>query len=221
MFILLSTSKVPNTKHHKNDTSPHSSLLIELKRITVICTRVIGNLQYWHQGLSYVITKKNPVTKCYPVRFDLTAQVQQERIPVGCVLPAAVAIGGGGAGQFPLNFPLGCPSTWVWAWTKSLSTSPLCVGLDQIPLNFPLGSGPGPDPPQLPPWLWAWTRSPSTSPLVVGLEPALWDQGPPQDQAPPLDQAPPQDQASPLPVDRILDTGFLKYYFAPNFVCGR
>ena len=46
LFILLSTSKVPNTKHHKNDTSPHSSLLIELKRITVICTRVIGNWQY-------------------------------------------------------------------------------------------------------------------------------------------------------------------------------
>ena len=39
---------------------------------------------------------------------------------------------------------------WVWAWTRSLSTSPLGVGLDQIPLNFPLRWGSGPDPPQLP-----------------------------------------------------------------------
>ena len=58
----------------------------------------------------------------------------------------------------------------VWAWTRSPSTSPLGVGLDQIPLNFPLGCGPGPDPPQLPPWVWAWTRPPSTSPLGVGLD---------------------------------------------------
>ena len=59
---------------------------------------------------------------------------------------------------------------WVWSWTRSPSTSPLGVGLDQIPLNFPLGCGPGPDPPQLPPWVWAWTKSPSTSPLGVGLD---------------------------------------------------
>ena len=45
---------------------------------------------------------------------------------------------------------------WVWAWTRSPSTSPLGVGLDQIPLNFPLGCGPGQDPPKLTPWLWAW-----------------------------------------------------------------
>ena len=54
--------------------------------------------------------------------------------------------------------------------TRSPSTSPLAVGLDQIPLNFPLSCGPWPDPPQFPPWLWAWTRSPYTSPLAVGLE---------------------------------------------------
>ena len=53
---------------------------------------------------------------------------KQECIPVGCVPPAAVAVGGRGPGQFPLNSPLG-------------------VGLDQIPLNFPLGCGPG-DPPE-------------------------------------------------------------------------
>ena len=77
--------------------------------------------------------------------------VEQECIPVGCVPPTAVA------------------ATGVWARTRSHSTSPLGMGLDQIPLNFPLGCGldqihlnfplgcgPGPDPP-------------STSPLGVGL----------------------------------------------------
>ena len=57
--------------------------------------------------------------------------------------------GGVGLDQIPLNFPLGCgpgpdpPQVppWVWAWTRSPSTSPLGVGLDQIPLNFPLGVG--------------------------------------------------------------------------------
>ena len=81
-------------------------------------------------------------------------------------------------GKFSLNFPLGYGpgpephqlDTWVWAWTRSPSTWPLGVGLDQIPLNFPLGCGPGPDCPQLSPCLWAWTRSPSTSPLLVGLD---------------------------------------------------
>ena len=81
--------------------------------------------------------------------------VEQECIPVGCVPPTAVA------------------ATGVWARTRSHSTSPSGVGLDQIPLNFPLGCGPGSDPPQLPPWVWpgsdppqlppwvwAWTRSP-------------------------------------------------------------
>ena len=53
--------------------------------------------------------------------------------------------------QIPLNFLPGCGPgldppqlpPWVWAWTRSPSTSPLGVGLDQIPLNFPLGCGPG------------------------------------------------------------------------------
>ena len=59
---------------------------------------------------------------------------------------------------------------WVWALTRSPSTYPLGVGLEQIPLNLPLGCGPGPDPPQLPPYVWAWTRSPSTYPMGVGLD---------------------------------------------------
>ena len=35
---------------------------------------------------------------------------------------------------------------WLWAWTRSPSTSPLGVGLET----------PQPDPPKLPPWVWAW-----------------------------------------------------------------
>ena len=54
--------------------------------------------------------------------------------------------------------------------TRSPSTSPLAVGLDQIPLNFPLGCGPGPDPPPLPPWVWAW-RTPPWRP--AGIPPAM------------------------------------------------
>ena len=46
----------------------------------------------------------------------LTDKQKQECIPVGCIPPAAVAVGGGGE------------------------------GLDQIPLNFPLGFGPGDPP---------------------------------------------------------------------------
>ena len=120
----------------------------------------------------------------FPISFGFWEKVtQQECIPVGFVPPAAVAVMGGpragttpGAGtpqsrhppwsrhlgQIPLNFPLGCGPgpdppqlpPWLWAWTRSPSTSPLGVGLDQIPLNFPLGCGPGdpppPDPPKLP-----------------------------------------------------------------------
>ena len=126
----------------------------------------------------------------------------------------------GGGSTFP----------WVWDWTRSPSTSPLVVGLDQIPLNFPLGCGPGPDPPQFPPWLWAWIRSPSISPLVVGLEtpldqtpprtrhppprtrhPPSWDQASPSHHQAPLDQVPPRPGTPPTrhpPVDRILDTRF-------------
>ena len=76
--------------------------------------------------------------------------LKQEWITVGCIPPTAVAVMGD--------------------WTRSPSTSPLSVVLDQTPLNFPHGCGPGLDPPQLPPWVWAWTRSPSTSPLDVGLD---------------------------------------------------
>ena len=57
-------------------------------------------------------------------------------------------------GQIPLNFPLGCGpgpdppqlSPWVWAWTRSPSTSPFGVGQEtpqSDPPKVPLGSGPG------------------------------------------------------------------------------
>ena len=56
----------------------------------------------------------------------LRLNMKQECIPVGCVPPAAVAVGGRGAlDQIPFNFPLGCGPgrdppqfpPWVWAWT--------------------------------------------------------------------------------------------------------
>ena len=57
---------------------------------------------------------------------------KQECIPVGWVLPMAVAIPGG---------LLQCMHTpWVWAWRP--------LGVD---LETPLGQTP-----QLPPWVWAW-----------------------------------------------------------------
>ena len=87
---------------------------------------------------------------------------EQECIPVGCVPPAAVVVGG--AGPDPPEF-----SPWLLAWTWSPWISPLGVGLDLILLNFPLGCGPGSDPPQFSPWVWAWIWSPSISPLGVGL----------------------------------------------------
>ena len=105
---------------------------------------------------------QNPLSAFESVNLENKNRSQQGCIPVGCVPPAAVAGTAGGD------------------LTRSPSTSPLALGLDQIPLNFPLGCGPRPDPPELPPWLWAWTRSPSISPLAVGLETP-----PPHDQAPP------------------------------------
>ena len=60
-----------------------------------------------------------------------TQRIKQECIPVGCVPPTAVVVGG------------------VW----SPSISPLGVGLDLIPINFRLGCGPGAPPPdQTPHW---------------------------------------------------------------------
>ena len=162
---------------------------------------------------------------------------KQECIPVGCVPPTALAIRGGlhqtppppragttwdpahPPGRSPLNFPLGCGPgpdppqlrPWVWAWTRSPSTSPLAVDLDQIPLHFPLGCGPG-DPPQrpaarlagTPPAMHAGTAPPETCCKACWDTTcnACWDSTHP-------------------PVDRILDTRFWKYYLAPNFVCGR
>ena len=70
-------------------------------------------------------------------------------------------------------------NTMGGTWTRSPSTSPLGVVLDQIPLNFSLGCGPGPDHPQLPPWVWAWKPA-----RHAGTRP-------PRDQAPPGPGTPP------------------------------
>ena len=62
---------------------------------------------------------------------------QQECIPIGCVPPAGVAVGGGSA-----SVHVGIhPPPWVWAWRP-----PRCgPGVSPLarPLNFPPGCGPG------------------------------------------------------------------------------
>ena len=90
--------------------------------------------------------------------------VSTEQAPPGADTP----LGAGTPWPDPPQLP-----PWVWAWTRSPSTPPLGVGLDQIPLNFPLGCGPGPDPPQLPPYVWAW-RPPSPRPDPPKLPPWVW-----------------------------------------------
>ena len=67
---------------------------------------------------------------------------RQECIPVGCVLPAAVAVTGG------LQSPLGAnPPEQAPPWSR------------HPPQSGP-GAPPWPDSSQLPPWLWAWRPPP-------------------------------------------------------------
>ena len=90
--------------------------------------------------------------------------MEQECIPVECVPPAAVAVGGWGStsvhagihppGCGPLDPPpgVGLETPWVWAWRPHWpdpSTFPLGVGLETPSPHWP---------------------DPSTSPLAVGLE---------------------------------------------------
>ena len=91
--------------------------------------------------------------------------LQQECIPVGCVLPAAVAIGEGvsrGDQASPrAGTPLG-PGTPRAGTPQSRPPPdqiplnfPLDVCLDQIPLNFPLAVGLD-QIPSTSPWVWTW-----------------------------------------------------------------
>ena len=158
-----------------------------------------------------------PKCVCQPIilQFLLKTIWKQECIPVGCIPPTAVAVGGEGvrrgAGPDPPQFP-----PWVWAWTWSPSISPLGVGLDLIPLNFPLGCGPGPDPPQFSPFGVGLDLIPLNFLLRCG-------PGPDPPQFPPWVWAwrpPPPGAGTPV-ANRILDTRLWKYYVAPNFVWGR
>ena len=68
----------------------------------------------------------------FPLNFPLGVGLDQ--IPLNFPL-------GMGLDQIPLNFPLGCGPgpdppqlpPWLWAWTRSPSTSPLVVGLEPPP----------------------------------------------------------------------------------------
>ena len=94
----------------------------------------------------------------------------QECIPVGCVPPAAVAVGGGGWGSASVYAGIQIPPG------VGLET-PLGVGPESpqrpYPSTSPFGCGPG-DPPPPP--------DPSTCHLGVGLETckACWDTTPPR-----------------------------------------
>ena len=150
----------------------------------------------------------------------------QECIPVGCVLPAAVAVcwGGGVSASVHVGIPpgVGLETPLVWAWR------PPCVGLEGVAWR-PSGCGPGDPPdhtpqppslgcgprdppgqtPQLPPWVWAWrpARHAGIPPLETCKAcwdttcSVCWDT-----------TTPPREQN-----DRQLQ----KFYLAPNFVCGR
>ena len=93
-----------------------------------------------------------PQTFIYIFEINLSSnyKFKQECIPVGCVLPAAVAIMGGsphtqthtpGAGTPWSRHPPGAGTPWVWAWRPP----PRCGPGDPLarPLNIPLGCGPG------------------------------------------------------------------------------
>ena len=98
---------------------------------------------------------------------------QQECIPVGCVLPMAVAICRGGV---CLSACWDTPQVWAWR-------PPRC-GPGDPPLarpNFPPGCGPG-EPSQarplnFPPWMWAWrpARHAGIPPNPLEKCKACWD----------------------------------------------
>ena len=140
-------------------------------------TRILGSIEklLTHWPLTEKILGSNPFDGNFLA--SNSTRMHSSRMRTAC---SSSRHGGGG-----------CPNPLA----RSLSTSPLGVGLDQIPLNFPLGCGFGPDPPQLPPWVWAWTRSPSTSPLGVGLETPPLGQGTPLGPGVPQDQAPPETRS--------------------------
>ena len=78
--------------------------------------------------------------------------LKQACIPVGCILPTAIAVMVGLHTHPRAGLPEQTPHQSRHPWSRhplarSSSTSCLGVGLDQIPLNFPLGCWPGDPPP--------------------------------------------------------------------------
>ena len=126
--------------------------------------------------------------------------VEQECIPVGCVPPAAVAVGGGGVGWWsPPDTPPG-PCT-------PLGADPSSATMHHPPRTMhPQDHAPPRTmhPPRTTPKDHAPPRADPLGPCT------------PQEQTPPGSRHPPVN-----PVNRILDTRLWKYYLAPNFVCGR
>ena len=137
--------------------------------------------------------------------------MKQEYIPVGCVLPTAVAVGGGGLPQCMLGYnPLGLALTpQVWAW---------------IPPGVGLGPRCGPGSPGvvLTPQVWAWIPPARPPNIPLGLDPPARPPNLPPGCGPghPLDRPPKHPPGcgprQHPPVNRILDTCFWKYYLAPT-----
>ena len=118
-------------------------------------------LLYHFQKLSGIYHP--PPAPTHPMRFLRELIVffgkkhKQECIPVGCVLPAAVAVTGDPPEQAPPPEQTPPPEQAPPEQALPRSRHPPwnIHPPGQIPINFPLGCGSGPDPPQLPPWVWA------------------------------------------------------------------
>ena len=116
------------------------------------------------------------VRRCLSVQLNLTVWQLQECIPVGCVLPTAVAVSWGPVGVYLSacwDTPTPLPP-WVWAWRP-----PGCGPGDPPGMGLDTPLGVGLETPQvwawIPPWVWAWrppSQTPQAPPWVWAWKPA-------------------------------------------------
>ena len=109
---------------------------LKLKQECILSRMRTAHSSSRHRGVSTPPQSRHPWSR-HPPRAGITP----EQAPPGAgTLPRAAPLE-----QVPQLDPPQLPS-WVWAWTRFPSTSPLGVGLEI----------PQPDPPKLPPWVLAW-----------------------------------------------------------------
>ena len=144
-FHSLTAGSVLGTFRGDRDTQTQPAVII---KNLPFCTHRRWGCKY----ISLVPSRPSHQMKLFLINiFTLSTRMHSSRM---CTAHSSSRHGGWVStppGKIPSNSP------WVWAWTRSPSTSPLGCGPALDPLNFPLGCGPGPDPPQLPPWVWAWS----------------------------------------------------------------